>query len=94
MTGFWTSRLLVLTAGPGAYGIWGVDHHQVSLNDGFDTGRSFGDPFNALLAPSVRWDAIRYVDIATHGYRSVRDTAFFRSIRGSCAPVRRPAARR
>jgi len=74
---FWTSRLLVLTAGAGAYGIWGVDHHQVSFNDGFDTGRSFGDPFNALLAPSVRWDAIRYVDIATHGYRSVRDTAFF-----------------
>ncbi len=46
----------------------------------FDPARlseRFGAVGNLLAAPSVRWDAIHYLDIAQHGYRNAGQTVFY-----------------
>jgi Gpi18-like mannosyltransferase len=61
------SRLLILAAGAvgslftkPAPGWWAFDPHRLSS--------SLGPVGNALAASALRWDGIRYVDIARHGY--------------------------
>jgi hypothetical protein len=45
------------------------DPHQLTL--------SLGSVGNVLAASSDRWDALHYIGIAEHGYRTAGDTVFF-----------------
>ncbi len=73
---FVLSRLLVvvvgaltmLTTGVGA-AQWSFDPNNVSI--------SFGRIGNLLAATTVRWDSIYYLQIAHHGYQSLRQAGFF-----------------
>lgn len=70
------SRLLVLSCGVAGALMFGrlagwqmVDPTHLST--------SFGAVGNALLAASLRWDAMHYLSIAQHGYKPAGDTGFF-----------------
>jgi hypothetical protein len=68
---FLASRLLVWLAGGLAMQIFGVFSSSSPV---FGTAGSWLTRF--ALAPSLRWDAIEYLDIAAHGYRNLRDVSF------------------
>jgi hypothetical protein len=70
------SRLVVL----GAAVAGALLSHRVSgwtTVDPMHVSTSFGRVGNALLAGSVRWDAIGYLRIAAHGYTRAGDTILF-----------------
>lgn len=70
---FWTSRALVWVVGWLGVLVLGVS----ASGDTTGISTSFGRVGNVLLAPAVRWDALWYLQIAAHGYRTARETAFF-----------------
>jgi hypothetical protein len=45
--------------------------------DPYDVSTSFGRVGNLLVASSVRWDSIYYLQIAQHGYQNLHDAAFY-----------------
>ncbi len=73
---FLASRLLVLVAGALTMLVAGVGSAQWAM-DPADLTTSFGHVGNLLLASSVRWDSIYYLQIAQHGYRNLHDVGFF-----------------
>jgi hypothetical protein len=70
------SRLLVWLVGVGAVLVFGVGGAQWSL-DPNNISMSFGRVGNLLVAPSIRWDSVHYLQIAAHGYQHARDAAFY-----------------
>ncbi len=73
---FLASRLLVWIVGMSALLAFGVGGAEWSL-DRYDVSSSFGRIGNLLAAPSIRWDSVYYLQIAAHGYRDLRDAAFY-----------------
>ena len=78
----WVSRLVVLVAGVGAVGVFGVGRAR-SAYDPPGVVSGFGWLGDLLAAPVARWDAVWYLVIAHTGYRPGVDplaagrTAFF-----------------
>lgn len=70
---FWCSRLLVWLTGCLAVLLLGT----TSAGDSTGISSSFGPVGNVLAAPAVRWDADWYLQIASHGYSTAREAAFF-----------------
>ena len=70
------SRLLVLVVGAVTMLVAGVGGAEWTL-DPTDLTMSFGHIGNLLLAASVRWDSVYYLQIAQHGYQSLHDAGFF-----------------
>lgn len=72
---FILSRLLVLAAG--VLGLAAGRHPGWEVFDSSGVSAGLGGVGNQLAAASVRWDAIHYLAIASHGYQSASATAFF-----------------
>ena len=70
------SRLVVLAAGSvGALYMRPVPGWQAFDPQGLST--SFGAVGNVLAAAAVRWDAVAYLSVATHGYSNAKSTDWF-----------------
>jgi Mannosyltransferase (PIG-V) len=75
----WISRIVVLVAGVGAVGAFGVGRAR-SAYDPPGIVNGFGWLGDLLAAPVARWDAVWYLVIAHYGYRpdlTAARTAFF-----------------
>jgi hypothetical protein len=72
------SRLIVWVAGMWAIVLFGINPALSAAMDFAHVSTPFGShATNLLFAPTVRWDAVWYLDIAGHGYFSHQATAFF-----------------
>jgi hypothetical protein len=70
------SRLVVLASG--AYGV--LVQHRVNDWTSLDPQRlssSFGSVGNVLTATTFRWDSLRYIEVAHHGYTTADSTLAF-----------------
>ncbi len=74
---FVLSRLLIWGIGCGAVLILGSSALNLRAYDPAGISTSLGPVGNVLAAPAVRWDAIWYLQIAEHGYRTTQDAGFF-----------------
>ncbi len=74
---FVLSRLLVWTVGGAAVLFLGTTALNAHSYDPSGISTSLGPVGNLLAAPALRWDAIWYLQIAEHGYRSAQDAGFF-----------------
>ena len=72
---FILSRLLVLAAG--VLGLAAGRHPGWDVFDPTAVSARLGSVGDQLAAASVRWDAIHYLAIASHGYHSAAATVFF-----------------
>jgi Mannosyltransferase (PIG-V) len=73
---FAISRLLIWFVGCVAVASLGTSVVDVLQYDPTGISTSFGSVGNVLAAPAVRWDAIWYLQIAEHGYRTAQDAGF------------------
>jgi hypothetical protein len=73
----WRSRLLIWIVAAAAMLIYGLNVANRVTFDPANISHSFGGLGNVLVAPAVRWDAVWYVWISEHGYRSLQSTGFF-----------------
>jgi Mannosyltransferase (PIG-V) len=73
---FALSRLLIWFVGCIAIATLGTATLNLRQYDPTGISTSFGSVGNVLAAPAVRWDAIWYLQIAEHGYRTAQDAGF------------------
>ena len=73
---FVLSRLLIWFIGCVAVASLGTTTLNLQQYDPTGISTSFGAVGNVLAAPAVRWDAIWYLQIAEHGYRTSQDAGF------------------
>lgn len=73
---FALSRLLIWFVGCSAVAALGTATLNLHQYDPAGISTSFGQVGNVLAAPAVRWDAIWYLQIAEHGYRTSQDAGF------------------
>ncbi len=73
---FALSRLLIWFVGCAAVAALGTATLNLHQYDPAGISTSFGHVGNVLAAPAVRWDAIWYLRIAEHGYRTSQDAGF------------------
>jgi len=73
---FALSRLLIWFVGCTAVAALSTATLNLHQYDPAGISTSFGQVGNVLSAPAVRWDAIWYLQIAEHGYRTAQDAGF------------------
>ncbi len=73
---FALSRLFIWFVGCTAVAALGTATLNLHQYDPAGISTSFGQVGNVLAAPAMRWDAIWYLQIAEHGYRTSQDAGF------------------